>query len=392
MSQHKKIYIEKNSHLKAFAAVLILGVLMFLGTNAQTTHAQSEFYPPQLTQTAVKGMVTEVVKEQLIQNEYAKYTYQELKIKLTQEPYLNQEIIVKINETPTSNSTRYEVGDKLNLLRVEDENSKISYYITDFDRTNAIVLIFFAFIICVLSVSRFWGLAAVIGMVYSFAIIFKLMLPQILNGHDPLLIAILSAFLIAPASFYLSHGINRKTTIALISTTIALIITGILSIIAINMSKLTGFGSEEAYFLQLAKHGEINIKGLLLAGIIIGTLGILDDVTVSQASIVTQLKHANKRLSQIELYKYAMRVGHDHITSTVNTLVLVYTGAAMPLLLLFINSEKSFTEVMSLEIIADEIIRTLVGSIGLILAVPITTFLAVKFADENDTSAERHSH
>lgn len=158
MSQHKKIYIEKNSHLKAFAAVLILGVLMFLGTNAQTTHAQSEFYPPQLTQTAVKGMVTEVVKEQLIQNEYAKYTYQELKIKLTQEPYLNQEIIVKINETPTSNSTRYEVGDKLNLLRVEDENSKISYYITDFDRTNAIVLIFFAFIICVLSVSRFWGL------------------------------------------------------------------------------------------------------------------------------------------------------------------------------------------------------------------------------------------
>jgi len=155
-----------------------------------------------------------------------------------------------------------------------------------------------------------------------------------------------------------------------------LIITGVLAGFFVESAKLTGFASEEAGFLQIARGGTINIKGLLLAGIIISTLGVLDDVTVSQSSIVNQLKETDKNLSFEKLYQRAMKVGQDHISSMVNTLVLVYTGAALPLFLLFIDNPHPFLEVINYEIVADEIVRTLVGSIGLILAVPITTFIA----------------
>jgi len=187
---------------------------------------------------------------------------------------------------------------------------------------------------------------------------------------------------IIPITFYLSHGFNKKTTVAVGGTVIALIITGILAGIFVEAAKLTGFASEEAGFLQVAKQGLVNIKGLLLAGIIIGVLGVLDDVTVSQSAIVFQLKQANAKIKAGELYKRAMDVGKDHISSMVNTLVLVYTGAALPLLLLFIDNPHPFSEVVNYEIIADEIVRTLVGSIGLVLAVPITTLIASLTAEK----------
>ena len=162
---------------------------------------------------------------------------------------------------------------------------------------------------------------------------------------------------------------------------IALVITGFLAKFFVQVTRLTGYASEEAAFLQYARQGAVDIKGLLLAGIIIGTLGILDDITIAQAAIVQQLKQANKKMKPKELFSQAMRVGQDHIASMITTLILVYTGAALPLLLLFIDNPLPFSQVINYEIIAEEIIRTLVGSIGLITAVPITTFLAsrVKF-------------
>lgn len=161
---------------------------------------------------------------------------------------------------------------------------------------------------------------------------------------------------------------------------ISLIITGILAAVFIEAAKLTGFASEEAGFLQVVGEGTINIKGLLLAGIIIGVLGVLDDITISQSAIVFQLKEANRNFNSKDLYKRAMNIGKDHISSMVNTLVLVYTGASLPLLLLFVNNPYPFSQVINYEIIADEIVRTLVGSIGLVLAVPITTLIASTLA------------
>jgi len=168
--------------------------------------------------------------------------------------------------------------------------------------------------------------------------------------------------------------------VAIAGTLISLIITGILANLFVSESRLTGFASEEASFLQAAKQGTINIQGLLLAGIIIGVLGVLDDITISQSAIVFQLKATKNKIQFGDLYTKAMNIGRDHISSMVNTLILVYAGAALPLLLLFIDNPHPFSEIVNYEIIADEIVRTLVGSIGLILAVPITTFIATWIA------------
>jgi uncharacterized membrane protein len=214
-------------------------------------------------------------------------------------------------------------------------------------------------------------------MAVSFLVVFKLILPQILAGANPITTTIIGAAVIVPITFFLSHGLNKKTATAIGGTFFALVITGGLAHFFVQKAKLTGFASEEAAFLQVARQGAVNIKGLLLAGIIISALGILDDVTISQAAIVWQLKKAKKKIKFNQLYQQAMAVGKDHIASMVNTLVLVYTGAALPLLLLFVNSPQPFQEVVNYEIIAEEIVKTLVASIGLVSAVPITTLLAV---------------
>jgi uncharacterized membrane protein len=176
-------------------------------------------------------------------------------------------------------------------------------------------------------------------------------------------------------SYFLSHGVNSKSIIAIIGTLGALVITGILAVVYGNMAGLSGLGSEEAGFLLDALPRESFYK-LLLAGVIIGSLGVLDDITISQASIVEELKKANHRLRTSDLFVSAMRVGHDHIASLVNTLVLVYAGSALPLLLLFLVSQIGYTDLLSYEALAEEIVRTLVASIGLVSAVPLTTLIA----------------
>ncbi|MFH1959616.1 MAG: YibE/F family protein, partial [Patescibacteria group bacterium] len=161
-----------------------------------------------------------------------------------------------------------------------------------------------------------------------------------------------------------------------VATFISLVITGLLAVYFVDVTHLTGFASEEAGFLQVERQGSIDIRGLLLAGIIISTLGILDDVTIGQASVVKQLKKANPKISFLELFKNGMKVGQDHISSMVNTLVLVYSGSALPLLLLFFDSQKTFVDILEFELIAEEIVRMLVGSIGLVLAAPLATIMA----------------
>lgn len=285
------------------------------------------------------------------------------------------QVVTTINN-PDPAKNNFKVGDHVLLLEIQMDLNNSSYYITDHNRIGPILLLFVIFCLLVVAISKKWGLLSILGMIYSFFIVFKFTLPFLLKGTDPLLITILSASLIAPVTFYLSHGINKKTTIALISTILTLVITGLFATVFVNLASLTGFGSDESFFLQIAKDGIINIKGIFLAGIIIGVMGILDDITISQAAIVFQLKKSTQGLSNYTIYKKAMEIGHDHIASAVNTLVLVYAGAALPLLLLFTNSTLPLSVAINSEIIADEIVRTLIGSIGLVLAVPISTHLA----------------
>ena len=177
---------------------------------------------------------------------------------------------------------------------------------------------FIIFVVSAVVIAKWRGILSLVGMGISFLVIFSFILPKILSGSNPVEIAILGSLIIIPVSFFLSHGFNKKTIVAIAGTLIALIITGILANVFVEAAKLTGFASEEAGFLQVAKQGIINMKGLLLAGIIIGVLGVLDDITISQSSIVFQLKEANNRLNIDELFKRAMNVGQDHISSNLD--------------------------------------------------------------------------
>lgn len=276
---------------------------------------------------------------------------------------------IESGQYETSNNIKYKIGDK--IVVTDDQ-------ITDYVRRPSLYLLSAIFLLLTVVIAGKWGLTSVFGMAYSFYIIFKFILPLIIKGYNPVTVSIIGAVFIIPVTFSMSHGINRKTINAIIGTLISIVIVGLLSVLFVSLSKLSGFAVEEAGFLQYQLGGIINMKGILLAGIIISTLGVMDDITISQASVVEELRKANKKLSKKELFFRSMNVGKDHISSMVNTLVLVYAGASLPLLLLFVNNPHPFLEVINYEIIADEIVRTLVGSIGLILAVPITTYIAVQ--------------
>ena len=379
-----------NRFAKFCAAFILLSTLTIF---KQTVYAQEEFLnhtgnasgsndivqPEQFQepiQESLIGIILEILEEES-QEVYGKtqklVTY---KVRITHGSKRGEEVEIAAITDDEAEVSSFDPGDKVTIIFTQDLSGQDTFYITDYYRINSLIILTLAFIILVIIINKKWGLSTLIGLVYSFAIIFKFILPKISQGANPVIIAIAGTFIIAPVIFYLSHGLNRKTTIALVSTLASLIFTGILATAFIGLTKLTGFGSEDALFLQYANGGLINIKGLLLAGIIVGSLGILENVTTAQVAAVFQLKKTNIKLDPTETFHMAMNAGHDRISSAVNTLVLVYTGATLPLLLLFINNPVSASEVINTEIIAEEIVRTLVGSIGLVLAVPITTLLA----------------
>lgn len=325
--------------------------------------------------TTYEAVITAIKAESSITAEGQQYLNQTLELRILNKDQQNK--IIELETQTNTSISRYQEGDKLSLIYTRDETTgEENYYPQDYVRRNELLLLFIIFVALVLFIGRFWGLSSLLGMTFSFLVIFNFILPQIIKGNDPVITAILGACAIIPATFYLSHGVSSKTVIAIIGTLITLIFTGFLASLFVGLTHLTGFAAEESSFLQFELQGKINMKGLLLAGIIISVLGILDDITISQASIVKELKDANKKLKFVDLFNRAMNVGRDHIASLTNTLVLVYAGASLPLLLLFINNPRPFAEIINYEIVADEIVRTLVGSISLVLAVPITTFIA----------------
>jgi uncharacterized membrane protein len=367
--------------IKTFITIVSFLFSIFILTPANSILAQENDFqplePPKEEILEVK--VVSVLEEKEVQPqglEGEKQLYQKLECLVTKGSLKDDKIIIESGNLPLANLQKYKAGDNLLVSYSQDFEGNDFFYITDYIRRAPLFWLFALFVVLVTVVASWRGLSSLLGMAISFFIIFAFILPKISAGADPIQIAIIGSLFIIPATFYLSHGFNKKTSVAIGGTVIALVITGVLANIFVDITKLTGFASEEAGFLQVAKEGVVNIKGLLLAGIIIGVLGVLDDVTVSQSAIVFQLKKANPKIKPSESFKRAMDVGKDHIASMVNTLILVYTGAALPLLLLFIDNPHPFSEVINYEIIADEIVRTLVGSIGLVLAVPITTFIA----------------
>jgi len=310
----------------------------------------------QQKEQSLEGVVVKILEEKEIKTEIAKQIYQKIECRITKGKQKGEFVIIENGSLATANLQHYQKGDKLIISVDKNLEGKTVYFITDYVRRGALLWLFLIFIFITLLVAKARGLNSLLGMSFSFFIIVKFILPSILKGQSPLIMAFAGSLFIIPVSFYLSHGFNKKTTIAILGTLISLIITIFLAHFFVGLAHLTGFAAEEVGFLQTIKLGTINLKGLLLAGVIIGVLGVLDDITISQAAIVFQLKETKEKISPAELYKRAMAVGKDHIASMINTLILVYTGAALPLLLLFINNPHPFLEVINYEIIAEEII------------------------------------
>jgi uncharacterized membrane protein len=269
------------------------------------------------------------------------------------------------------------VGDRLVVPYLEDALPEFQYA-QAFERERRWPLVLLAGLFAALVVVQggLRGFAALAGLVASIGVIVVFVLPALVSGEPPVAVAIVAASLVAYLALYLAHGFSPLTTVALLGTLASLVVVGILSWVFTELTVLSGL-SEEAQYIR-AFGGDLQFGGLLLAGIILGALGALDDMTVTQASAVAELHRADPTMGFRELFRAGSRIGRDHIASTVNTLALAYAGASLPLLLLFVEFDRPLSRVLTSEVVATELVRTLVGSIGLVASVPLTTLLAAR--------------
>jgi uncharacterized membrane protein len=267
-------------------------------------------------------------------------------------------------------------GDTVVLRLDEGAGEEFRYrYTGDPNRKGTLLVLALLFAVTVVVLGRFRGLAALGGLAASLFVLIGFMIPAIVDGRSPLLVAVVGAAAIAYVALYLAHGLGPMTTVALLGTLAALVLTLVLGAVFVELAAFSGLATEDAFFVEVGG-AAIDVRGLILAGVVVGALGAIDDMTVTQASSVWELHAANPRMSARRLFRSAMTIGRDHVASTVNTLVLAYAGASMPLLVLFVLSDQSLADVANSEVVATEIVRTLVGSMGLVAAVPITTYLA----------------
>ena len=278
-------------------------------------------------------------------------------------------------EQPLSSTIADGDGILIDVEALPDGTELITFF--DFQRSTPMLLLLVLFVAAILVLGRWRGLGALAGLAMSLMVIVVFALPALLDGRNPVAIALVAAGAIAFVALFLAHGITLATVVALLATFASLAITGALAWIFLTASKFTGLSDDSVGFLT-ALGSDIDPRGLLLAGVVIGALGVLDDVTVTQVSAVWELKRATPDAGFRDLVQPALRIGRDHISSTVNTLFLAYAGAALPLLLLFSEADQSIGSVATREIVAVEIVRALVGSIGLVASVPIATALAAK--------------
>jgi uncharacterized membrane protein len=362
-------------------AVLAVGIFMILaaitgrgsptGESSELAQGESEI---------LRARVVEVLEEGVLDQGELSQPYQLLRLEITSGPLSGQELTVEYGSLVFTNESRlFREGDRVLVERTRTVEGEDVFHITDYVRTSSLLWLTALFVAATLLLSGWQGLRSLLGMGVSLVVILFFIVPQILDGRNPLIIAILGSVVMMGISLYLVYGWNSKTHVAVAGLLLSLIVTGLLAVWSVNWTRLSGFGAEEAGFLQVAGV-QLDTRGLLLAGIIIGTLGALDDIAIGQSSTIFELRKANPDLTWLELFRHGMTVGRDHIAAMVNTLLLAYVGAALPLVLMFSVFAESVGVTINREIIAEEIVRTLVGSLGLLAGVPLTSVIAAQAA------------
>jgi uncharacterized membrane protein len=320
---------------------------------------------------------------------YNSATVEQVRSQYTNNDYLTSNITLKVTsgalqgktihaidtESTTSTQYYYKPGDNVLFTYSTNSSGKVTAYIVDFDRRGQLLLLMVLFFALLAFVCRKQGIFSILGMLVSIAVIMWFLIPQIDAGKDPFILSLIAAFFIIPITYSLAHGIHRKTLVAIISSYITLAITTILAyafLIFANLSTI--IPNDELNYIQQTQ-GALDLRNLFLAGFVIGAVAVLNDITISQASIVRSLYYANKKISINELFSHAMSVGRDHIASLVNTLILVYIGVSLPLVITTFDPSQPVLFDINSQTIALEIVRTFTASIGIVLAVPITTYV-----------------
>jgi uncharacterized membrane protein len=325
----------------------------------------------------MSARVIEVLEEGTVDlGEGSTLPYQRLLLRVEGGSLAGQEIVVEEGTVNIVSQERlFDVGDRVYVERaVGPEGDR--FYVSDYVRTGPLLWIVVLFVGLVVLVGRSKGLRSLTGTLISLLVIFFFILPQIVAGRDPVLISIVGSIVLLAVPTYLTYGWNPKAHAAMIGMMLSLVLTGTLAWLFVAWTRLTGVSVEESSYLVIELGPGINLRGLVLGGVIIGSLGVLDDICVGQASAVFELVNANRELGWRDLFRHSLNIGRDHIAAMVNTLLLAYVGASMPLMLVFTIYREPIWRRINREPIAEEIVRTLVGSVGLVLAVPITGLIA----------------
>lgn len=367
--------MQKLKHVLCSALIALLFFVFVAPAFAQNPSPAPESKPKE---EVSKARVLQITEEGVKDVAGQKKPYQKVEVQMLEGPEKDKRLTILHGEmTSLREEQKVKNGQTVVVLKTSSTQNTL-YQIVDVYRLDALIPIVIFFIAIVLVISRFKGLGSLVGLGMSLFIITGFIVPAILAGDDPLVTSIVGSFFIMVITMYISHGFTQKTHIALMATCMALVLTGILAYTFVNFTSLTGFGSDDATSLSYGATGAINFKGLLLGGIIIGSLGVLDDITTSLAASIQELARANNKLTFTQLFAGGLRIGSDHIASLVNTLALAYAGAGLPLFLFLVlnPSNQPLWFILNSELLVEEIVRTLAGSIGLILAVPLTAALA----------------
>ena len=354
--------------------LLSLALLILLPLLSRNDHSYQALDPSE-GETMV-ARVVEVLEEGTADIGDMAHPYQRLLVHIESGSLAGQDVEVEEGTINIVNTERlFGPGDRVYVERRIGPNGDY-FFISDYVRTGSLLWIAALFGGLVLLVGRSKGFRSLVGTVFSLTVIFGFVIPQIIAGRDPVLVNIIGAILLLSVSNYLVYGWNYKTHAAVAGMAVSLAVTGLLAWFFVIWTRLTGLSAEESSYLVIELGPDVQLQGLVLSGIIIGTLGVLDDICVGQASAIFELVNANRDLSWQELFRRSLNIGRDHIAAMVNTLLLAYVGASMPLMLVFTIYHEPIWRRLNREPIAEEIVRTLAGSIGLVLAVPITSLIA----------------
>lgn len=368
------------THILLACALVIAGAalhIIYLPGNNSNFQQKNVAQDNVAFESYAKGTVTEVMFEQIDDGPSSRSITQHLKVRLANTQGAGQEVVIEHTQIlDTAGSVHYRVGDRV-VLGLIPSDAGDEYVVVDRYRLPGVYVVVGIFLAIALGVGRRRGLTSLIGLGITGCILLFFIAPQILAGKDPFLVALVGAGAIILVSMFVSHGFTRRIQIAAVSTIIALVFSALAAYLFVSLSKLFGFGQSDAFLLQTGFFGTINLQGVLLAGIIVSVLGVLDDVTTAQTAAVEELHKTNPSLSFRSLYQKGLSIGREHIASLINTLILVYAGAALPLfLLLTLQKSQPIWVLLNSEFMAEELVKSLVGSTALILAVPVSTLLA----------------